>query len=121
MAEKVVAVKVVAMTEREIIPSANLLSDYRHKMSDQNRDHEKNCFCCGSVRHLLRDCPRRHEHYDRRKERDQEASYRKSKNILKSPLVACVLRRKRPGDEVAINKQKFKRPFLNEDDEWISD
>ncbi len=53
----------------------------------------------------------------------QETFYRKSKNIPESPFVAnaSVLRRRRPRDEVAINKQKFKRPFLNEDGEWIFD
>jgi hypothetical protein len=125
VAEKVVAVKVVAATEREIIPSANLSSDYRHKMSDRNRDYERNCFGCGSNKHFLRDCDRKGDLYDRRhRERDQqqpEVSHKKSKNILESPLVAGVLRRRRPGDEVAINKQKFKRPFMNEDGEWISD
>ena len=126
VAEKVGAVKVVAMTEREVIPSVNFSSDYGHKNSDRRRDNEskKDCYGCGSVRHILRNCPRRQEYYYKRRERDQqqpEPSYKKSKNIPESPLVGGVLRRRRPGDEVANNKQKFKRPCLNEDGDWISD
>ena len=52
---------------------------------------------------------------------DIEKKTNSNQRLLESPLVAGVLRRRRPGDEVAINKQKFKRPFMNEDGEWISD
>ncbi len=43
----------------------------------------------------------------------------KSKNIPDNPLVGNFIRRKRPSDKDASNKQKSKRPFPNEDGDLI--
>ena len=122
----IVAGKSIASAEKEIIPIANLSSDYRHKKLDRRRDDEstRDCFGCGSVRHLLRDCPRRQEYYDRRREREDqhpEASHKRSMDRPDSPHphLKSILRRK-PGDEVASYK-KFKRPSMNQDGDWNSD
>ena len=122
----IVAEKAIALAEKEIIPIANLSSDYRHKTSDRRRDDEskKNCFGCGSVRHLLHDCPRRQEYYDRRREgKDQypEASHKRSIDRPDNPHpnLKSILRGK-PGVEVSSYK-KFKRPSMNQDGDWNSD
>ena len=88
VAEKVGAVKVVAVTEREMFPSAKFSSDYQHKKSDRSGDRERRkCYACNSFKHLLHDCEYREEYLEKKRrdrERDQrqpEASYKKFKNI----------------------------------------
>ncbi len=122
----IVAEKAIVVAEKEIIPIANVSSDYRHKKSDRRRDDEstKDCYGCGSVKHLLRDCPRRQEFYGRRREREDqhpEASHKRSMDCPDSPHphLKSILRRK-PGDEVASNK-KFKRPSMNQEGNCNSD
>ena len=126
-----VAEKVAATVEKEIVPSANYSSDNRNKAQEsgrnwkserRSRDFEpRKCHGCGSTKHFVRDCDRKDEYYyDRqRNQQHEEASYKKSANRqdATSPKLKSILRRK--SGEDGSSKAKHAKYFVNHEGEDV--
>ncbi len=83
------------------LPSANYSSGGRDKKLDRSRDGEstKKCYGCNSGRHILRNCPRKQEYYDRRGADQQPESFHKisldRKDNSPHPHLKSILKRKK--------------------------
>jgi hypothetical protein len=121
-----VAVKGVAVVDSNpLSESANYSSSSQHSVQEPERNwkpYRRNCYACDSTQHMLRDCPRRQEYFDRRQEDDQQhaaVARRRPESRPESPKLKSILRRK-SGDN-GSNKAKHAKHFVTADEGEYSD